>query len=153
MARHTLILVISEQILCSRALARPNCKAAFPHQQVTPRGSCWGTLHLFTPFLRLPETRHGLDSTPLAGPSPPPRDTKTVQAHSAWAKQIHSPIRSVKFYAISLIAMITLMQSPHEQQIILGRDLCSLAFWQRVQLSKGNTKCTYFWVKSMLFPD
>ena len=101
-----------------RALTWPNCKAAFPYQQIMPRGSCWGTLHLFTPFLRLPETRHRLDSPPLALPSPPPRDMKTVQVHRAWAKQINSLIRNVKFYAVSLFAMIILMQSSHEQAIL-----------------------------------
>lgn len=86
-----------------RALTRPNCKAAFPYQQITPRGSCWGTLHLFTPFLRLPETWHRLDSPLLAFPSPPPRDMKTIQVHRAWAKQIQSLIRNMKFYAVKLI--------------------------------------------------
>lgn len=31
-------------------LSRPNCRAAFLYQQITPKGIFWGTLHLFTPF-------------------------------------------------------------------------------------------------------
>lgn len=80
----------------------------------TLRGSCWGTLHWFTPFLRLPEIRLRLGSPPLAFPSPSPGDMKTVPTHTVQAKQIQSLIRNVKFYAASLFTMIILMQSSHE---------------------------------------
>lgn len=84
------------------------------------------------------------DFSPLAFPSPPPRDLKAVQMRKD-GPSIHSMFINM-FHAASLFTII-LMQSSHEQANNFNEkfmQFTALCFWQGVQLFKVNTKCTHF---------
>lgn len=101
-------------------------------------------IHTFSGAAR--NTAQAVFPTACLSKSPPSRAMKTVQVHRAQDKQIHSLIRTVKFYVLSLCMMIISMTWPYEQACNFKEKYMqpTALYLGRAQLSKENTKCTYF---------